>query len=109
MSEIKFQDLELCSYFEENERIGKLAPDPDTQMIFRLFDAYDRFRVFEEDPPLTDESWPKSGKIREIVQYLVAPENRAALKKWYVQAPRDLNPAAQQMRSRLSKLIGEEL
>jgi plasmid stability protein len=74
--------------------------------------AMDTFRMLETwgGRKYLGEGWrPRSPQVREILRRLTAPENRAALRAWYVRAGRDINPDAARFRQYLADLTGEKL
>ena len=85
---------------------------PELVEIHYLMATMDTFRMLEiwGGQKYLAEGWqPRSSQVKEIISRLTAPENRAALRAWYIRAGRDINPSAAQFRDWLGKAIGERL
>jgi len=50
----------------------------------------------------------ESPQVQEIIEHLLSPELRPALRSWYSLHGNQMNPAATDFRERLSKLPGEK-
>ncbi len=107
---LKFRDPELQKYYEDirPSAAGRVAPD--IVDIFHLMEALGPFSLEEPEAWPPDRKWrPKAPRLTEILEHLVAPENRAGLRKWYAIAGNSMNPNAMATRDVLSDMIGEEL
>jgi hypothetical protein len=101
---------EFIADFREREQTGGCPPE--LVEIHYLMAAMDTFRMLEiwGGQKFLAEGWePRSPQVKEIVRRLTAPENRAALRAWYIRAGRGINPSAAQFRDWLGKAIGERL
>jgi hypothetical protein len=84
----------------------------DLRRISFLMAALDTFRLLEilGNQHYLSEGWnPVSPQMKEIIRRLTAPENRTALRAWYVRTGKDSNVAALQFREYLERLVQEEL
>jgi hypothetical protein len=96
---MKFNDPQLQQHFERTMslRVGNL---PDEQLpVFALMDAYGWFRLIDSE---------QSSQVHEIIEHLLLPELRPALRNWYNKSGNSINPAVLEFRERLSKLAGEK-
>jgi hypothetical protein len=94
---VKFTDSELQQHVERV--IPKVKSLPAEQRpIFALMDAYGRFAVTDGE---------QSARVREIIQLLLSPELRPALRSWYLGNGDRMNPSAIEFRDRLAQLAGE--
>jgi hypothetical protein len=76
--------------------VGNLSGEE--RPVFALMDAYGWFRLIDGE---------HSAKIEEIVELLLSPELRPALRSWYKRCGNRMNPTAMDFREHLSKLSGE--
>jgi len=84
---------------------------PSEQTILRLMEVFDRpdclFRGLKTNEQA--ETWkPANEAEQRAFQSLIAPENREALKAWYLASP-SLNPRAALFRHLIEFSIGEKL
>jgi hypothetical protein len=101
---MEFQDAELQQIYKRNvESVRKhvAASDDDERELLALFGAYDWFRFADKEE--------KSPRSAAIIQALLAPELRSALRRWYQRAGENMNPAAIAFRDFLSGAAGEKL
>lgn len=78
-------------------RVGNLSDEE--RPVFALMEAYGWFRITDGE---------QSAKVREIIEHLLLPELRPALRSWYGKSGNSMNPAALEFREHLSKLAGEK-
>ena len=94
---MKFTDSELQMFYERAIPLMASLPE-DLRPVCALMDAFGWFSVIEgEETP----------RVREVMERLMAPELRPALRRWYQYYGGDMNPAAIAFREHLSQLTGE--
>lgn len=75
------------------------CPD-DLRPISALMAAHDTFRMLEG---------PHSARVHEVIQNLLRPHSRAALRRWYQRSGAADTAETEDFRSHLSQLAGEAL
>ena len=93
-----FRDSQLHQHYERTSSLVKVN-QPDQLPICGLLDAWQWFRLIEGD---------ESVRTKEAIEHLLSPELRPALREWYRRHGASMNPAATEIRDRLSKMAGEK-
>ena len=94
---MQFQDPELQRVFQSNfERMHE--EDVHQRELRGVLAAYDWFRLIEGE---------QSPRVAVVIQTLLSPELRPALRRWYQRFGDGMNPAAIAFREHLSQLAGE--
>lgn len=100
MKRMTFQHPDLEQHFERVMALSVGGLPDDERPVFALMDAYGWFRLIDGD---------QTAKIQEIVDHLLSPELRPALKSWYRRHKTgSTNNAFNEFRDRLSELAGEK-
>ena len=114
---MEFQHPELRKSYKDMTRLMEASGvqgSSESDKIYRLMEMVDRFRIAEWDsggslPGQGDYNWsPISPELTEVIQHILAPEQRELLREWF-KAPAELNPAASALRDWLGARIGESL
>lgn len=94
-----FKHADLEQFFERVTAL-KVGDLPDAERpIFALMDAYGWFRLVDGN---------QSAKIQEIIEHLLTPELRPALRSWYKRhSGLETNDGFKEFREHLSQLAGE--
>jgi hypothetical protein len=94
-----FDDPDLQRHFDRVATLMTSLPE-EIRPIFALIDAYTWFRLIEGE---------QSPRLQDILQRLIAPELRPALRRWYAGFGGDMNPGAMEFHDFLERTIGEGL
>ena len=96
---MNFTDPQLQKFYAA--RIAEPSSCPgDLRPISALMAAHDTFRMLEG---------PHSARVHEVIQNLLRPRSRAALRRWYQRPGAADAREAEDFRSHLSQLAGEAL
>src|SRR5688572_5206088 len=92
--DMKFTDPQLQKCYEASIAEPSGCPD-DLRPISALIAAHDTFRMLEG---------PHSARVHEVIQNLLRPRSRAALRRWYQRPGANDAPDTADFRSHLSQL-----
>lgn len=95
---MQFEDPELQSVYERNFRCLQYE-DSGLREVQSILGAYDWFHLIDRHG---------SPRVAAIMDALLSPDLRPALRRWYARCGESMNPAAVEFRERLSNLAGEK-
>jgi len=104
--DVTFGDDELDAYVARTRKTAEtMRPKSEGQLaVFLVLDAYAYFRYIDHDGDLP----PTTARVTTLVDRLVSPPFRQALREWYASAC-ELNPSAEKFREFLAQRIDEDL
>ena len=97
---VKFNDTQLQQHFDHTMSLRVENLSDEERPVFALMTAYGWFRRVDGE---------QSPKVCEIIDHLLLPELRPALRSWYSRSGDRINPAAMEFREYLSELAKEKL
>ncbi len=97
--DMNFTDPKLRKYYEAN--LAEVSGCPaELRSISALIAAHDTFQMLEG---------PHSRRVHEVIQHLLLPSARAALRLWYKRPGASDMPNTAELKTHLSQLAGESL
>ena len=96
---MKFKDEQIQKHFDRIMSLQVEGSSDDQRPVMALMDAYGFFG--------RSYGW-QSQYVQEIIEHLLSPELRPALRDWYKKFGDRMNPVALEFREHLSKLSGEK-
>jgi hypothetical protein len=97
-NEIKFRDQQLQQHYDKTVACAS-GCSTEQFPILALLDAVYQFQLIEGE---------QSQKVKELLEKLLSPELRPALRAWYQSSGDNINPYALQFRERLNVSAGEK-
>ncbi len=94
-----FQDMQLQKCYDVHLAEGGSSLE-DLGPVYALIATYDWFVTLEGN---------HSARVHEIIECLLSPEMRLALRRWYGRSDVEMDSAAIEFRNQLSRLAGERL
>jgi hypothetical protein len=93
-----FQHPDVEQFYERVVALKVGGLTDEERPVFALMDAWGWFRLLDGD---------QTAKIQDIINHLLSPALRPALRSWYHRYGDKMNPTAIEFREHLRQLAGE--